>query len=452
MEIEKILKLSIFSILLLISLALIALNKLAFSMDLQGGLLTLIKPAEPNQNLTQIAEIIQKRIEALGLAEHKVSINDSFIQILSLNDESIPRLIEEGRFEAKILRRIPLVNGSGEFILEEKHGVKVEAGKLIIENKSYGEGETFRLEEIEFKVLNLTNDSAFVEGLFFKNEDVKNVYPQLSYVRYNPDFKRWEFRIPVEISGEASRRFEVLTRNAGRRFVPGGFVLDADLFYYLNDKLTSSLPLPVQMAGRKLESITILGYDTRSLAQEKLEKIRLALETGELPKLEVKGSEKISPKIKMAKESFFAGIALFFLLSLLIAFKKYGKFGVYFSGMLASELLIIVGIASLTQIALKPGWIFDLFSIYGVFVFAFLSFLNYFSLSEKILRKKKFVLRYRFRELIEVPKLIKLLAFPISLILLFTPLKGFGLSILIGMSISYLTTSIYKDKLKIPPA
>ncbi|MFH7882322.1 MAG: hypothetical protein QW140_01210, partial [Candidatus Aenigmatarchaeota archaeon] len=398
--------------------------------------------------ITEVFEIIQKRISFLGLAEHKIFLNDSKIEILSLSNESIEKILERGEFEAKILRRILLANSSGTFSLISSYPVKVEDKRLLIENESYGENEKFKIENIEFRVLNITNESVFLEGFFFDNKDVKTVYLQLSYVSYNPDFKQYEFRVPVEISREASLRFGALTANAGRKFVPGGFVLDADLLYYLDGKLISELPLPVQMAGSRIENIAILGYSSKTEAIEKINSIKLALQTGMLPELEIERIEKIEAKLKNAKEMIFLGIGAFFLLNLSISFKKYGKKGFWLACFLVCEGLIILGLASLSQIFLKPGWIFDFYSILGFFVFLALSSLSYFLISEEVLKNKKFEIKISFKK-IEATNLIKILSLIFSFLILFTPMKGFGLSLLSGMILSFLTNSIYKEKIKV---
>lgn len=446
MEIEKIFKLGIFSLLLLISLALVLLNKLSLSLDLQGGIKTILYFKEANIN--EVFEIIQKRISLLGLAEYKVFLNDSKIEILSLSNESIEKILEKGKFEAKILRRISLANSSGTFSLINPYPVKVEDKKLLIENESYGENEKFKIENIEFRILNITNESVFLEGFFFDNKDVKTVYLQLSYVSYNPDFKQYELRVPVEISREASLRFEALTANAGRKFVPGGFVLDADLLYYLDGKLISELPLPIQMAGSRIENIVILGYSSKTEAIEKINSIKLALQTGMLPELEIERIEKFEAKFKNTREMIFLGIGAFFLLNFSASFKKYGKKGFWLACFLVSEGLIILGLASLSQIFLKPGWIFDFYSILGFFVFLVLSSLNYFLISEEVLKNKKFEIMIKFKK-IEAKNLIKILSLIFSFLILFTTIKGFGLSLLAGIILSFLTNSIYKEKIKV---
>ncbi len=443
MEVEKIFKLAIFSFLLLISIALLLMNKLSFSLELQGGIKTTLYLKEGN--ITEVFEIIQKRISFLGLPD-KAFLNDSKIEILSLNNESLPKILEKGKFEAKILRKISLVNSTGTFSLSNSYDVKVEDKKLLIENESYEENEKFKIENIEFKILNITNESVYVEGFFFGNKDVKRIL-QPSYISYNPDFKSYEFRVPVEISREASLRFEILTANAGRRLVPGGFVLDADLLYYLDGKLISELPLPVQMAGSRIENIVILGYGPKIEASEKINSIKLALETGELPSLEYK-TEKIEGKIENIKEKIFLGIAGISLISFLISFKKYGKKGIWLPAFLFSEGIIVLGIASISQLTLKPGWIFDLYSIFGLFSFLCLSLLNYFLISEKILKNKKFELIIKFKKIGEASNLIKIFAIIISFPILFLPFKGFGLAILAGMVLTFLTNSLYAEKIK----
>ena len=447
MEIEKLIKVAVLTILSLSSLYFLASKNILFSLEIQGGIKTVISQKE-EWNITKTLEVIQKRISLLNLPEHKVSLTNDKIEILSLNNESLGKLLEKGKFEAKILRRIVLTNFTGNFLLENSYPVRVEEKIFYINDEGYKEGERFYLENIEFKILNVSNETVFVEGFFFGNEDVKTVYTQISYLTYNPDFKSYEFRIPVDISKEASLRFETLTKNAGRRFLPGGFVLDASLIYYLNEKPVSEIPLPVQMGGSRIESITILGYDSKIYAKEKMEKIMLALQTGMLPELRIEKYEYVEPKFKNFIDISLAIIALILTFNSFLFMKRYGKKYLLVPCLLAYEIFIVLGIAGLSQKFLRPGWVFDTYSFIGLFLFLIISSLIYFLETEKIVKNKKHEFVVKFKRVGEVKNLIKIFFLTISFILLFTQFKGFGLSIIVGIALNFLTNSIYVEMIK----
>jgi preprotein translocase subunit SecD len=439
-------------VILLVSILLLAssLGKLNFGIDIQGGKVFIFKPEKPNE-LEKIAETINKRIKFFNLLETKAYVSDNTIAIVSLTEEKLNLLLIPGNFEAKILQEIKLENETGKIkIGTNVYQVELEEEKLKINDSLYEVNQSFFLEDIEFDLINITNNSATIEAKIFTNEDVTKVLTQFSYLRFEPELQSYEFNIPLEISSQASSKFTKVAKGLKTTFVGTQQTLEGFLIYYLDGKQISKLHIPFELSLRELKNIAVIGFgrNQTEILEEK-NKIQAVLESGRLPKLKLTGTEGYEPKLRRtATEISIGGVVIMIILAVGLTYFRYRIFrlSAYSLALIASEIVCILGAVALTQRLFAYGWILDFHSILGIIVFAIISSIQIILILENRIRKKELSLEYKYRKILSLQNFLTITIFAISFCLLFTSWKGFGLALLTGLTFGILITKPIFDQ------
>jgi len=421
---------------------------LKFGLDIQGGEVTILKPRETLSlaELEEEKEIIGERIKGLGLSETRVYTSDSTIRIVSLT-EMISTLIKTGNFEAKIGQDIEVENGTGEIRLGDRfYDIETVDEKLKINDSYYQTEQTFLLEDIEFKILNITNSSLGVEAKFLDNDDVARVLSSLSFVRFNADFRVYEFNIPLEISDEASDRFMRITKGL-RVTVVGGQSLEGNLIYYLDGGKVSELnrPFGMEMAGMEINSINVIGFGSENEVINKKLEIQAILKSGTLVEMEIIGKEKFEPTLRntVLELSLLTALVITASTTILIH-RRYKNKKVFFIPLLIGiEVFCVVGIAALTQSVSGVGWVLNFLSIIGLVIFSFVSLSLLIIKTEEKIKQKQLFLWYKHRRIAGLSTFFYFSVFLTAFVLLFTPIKEIGFSIITGLFIGFITKPIY---------
>lgn len=427
-------------------------NQLKFGLDIQGGEVIILEPEEilSFTELENEKEIIEERIKSLGLQETRVYTSDNTIRIVSLT-ESISTLIQPGNFEAKIGQGIEVENETGEIRLGDNfYDIEVIDEKLKINDSYYQTDQIFLLENIKFKILNITNSSFSVEAEFLVNDDVTAVLSSLSFVRFNTDFRVYEFNIPLEISSEASNRFMKITKGLKVTFVGTQSLLEGYLIYYLDSEEINRLNIPFEMAGTEINNIAVVGFGSREEVENQKSEIQAILESDRLAELEIIGKEKFEPKLRntVLELSLLTALVIIASTTVLIH-RRYKNKKVFFIPLLTGiEVFCIIGIAALTQSFFAPGWILDLFSVVGLIVFSFVSFSLLIIKTEEKLKQKQIFLWRKHRRILSLSSFSYLLVFLIAFVLLFTSIKGIGFSLITGLFMGLITKPIYGEFFK----
>lgn len=411
---------------------------LKFSTEIAGGSITYLQPKKSvsSSELERIRDKLLERARISGFPEVRAEISAWQVKIYSLKDENINLLRIKGRFEAKILEKIDVENDSIKvFVGEKSYSIEVKNNSLILN----GTDNKFELDGISFEVKNITNSSVYLEAFFFGNEDVTSVFDNLAYTRYNPNAYAYEFYLPVEISEEASERFEKITKMLTSRVVSGQPVLNAPLVYYLDGEAINTLNIPFEMTTKKVKNIAILGFrNTYEEANNINLKLQEALKTGEIPELEIVKLEAFEGKYQNLFSYTIIGtlIGLAILSSSLALKTKKVKACLASFLLSSSQILPILGAISIVQSRFEHGWIIDIPTVFGISLAVFLTFLKILILTEEKEKNKKISLCYKHEQIIGLNNLLTIVFTLISFVLLFTPFKGFGLSLIIASLIS----------------
>jgi len=424
---------------------------LNFGIDIQGGITTTVGVGDRSQEeLNVVLHSIEKRIQILTLPQAHAYLSGSAIKIDSLTDYGIKTVISPGVFKTKIIQGIDLENSTGSIkIGSNLYDVISSNTTLSVNGSSYSYGQSFVLDGIVFDV---TNTSAVAEANVLSNEDV--IKSSTGYVSYNSDAKKYEFYIPMEISKTASEKILKVAR--GLKYLPTGsqIMLQGQIVYYLDDEAISILNIPYDMSTKEISAISVigLGSDMNQMVAMK-SKVFAMLQSGKLPEnLEVINMQPYAPQSRQLAiyvSASFA-IALILVATSLFYFRyKKLKLPAYAILLVSIEIAILVGIAALTQAMYQPGWIIDFQTIVGMIGAAFIGTIQLFLVAEKDLKNKIIGLKYRYKPLIGLPMLLSILVAIVAFLTLFTPWRGLGLSLLIGLMIEVsLTRDVYKEIIK----
>jgi hypothetical protein len=419
---------------------------LKFGIDLVGGKTSTFTSS---QDLKKVKEILEKRIEVFKIPEASVSISDKTIKLITLKEEKLEPLLIKGEFEAKIREEVKLKNNTGKIpVGSEDYTIVLEKGKVKVNESYYGENESFFLDSIEFEIKNITNSSVYLEALIFTEKDIKQI-STYSFVKYEPSLRSYEFNIPVEISEEASQRFSKVIDRMPTTAEAGTIVLNGRLIYYLDKKEMSNLAIPFSMVGRKITSISILGFrENEKAATLDKNKIEASIKTEELEPLNLIKTEELKPTYEMFwfySTATLIFLEIFFTTLTFLRYKK-GKLSAFLLIFSLLQVFLIFGSIAISQYFVENSWLINLNTILGILVIVSLTSFQLILVLEKRIKKKEISLSYRLKKIISIHTLFNIIVPILSFILLFTQLKTFGLSLFFGFLFSFIfLTPIYDE-------
>ena len=361
-----------------------AKGNLKFGLDIGGGVRVLLEPEENAS--TEIIEAAKEKIEAriniFGLKEARLTLIDvgkkKYIQIEMAGGEigDVKEVLErQGKLEAKIPKKVEIENKKGYLLLGGKR-LKVEIineSAVAVNGSIYAINQTFYLENIEFEIGNITSNSVTFFAKVFDSQDVKRVcmveQPGVCrvFLFYNPKTGLYEFSFGISISKEAAERMKKLTQDMKIVYSPSGerVLKDGVLMLYLDGKLKDVLTISPELKGKLVTEAAITGAEkSKEEAKKEMRILQTILSSGTLPvKLKIVKIEEISPLFgaEFLKEVIIiAFIAEAVVVSIVFLRYRNFKISIPMIAVSASEVLIILGIASLIN------WTIDLPALAGI--------------------------------------------------------------------------------------
>lgn len=411
---------------------------LKFGIDLVGGK---ISTFTSSQDPKKVKEILEKRVEVFKIPETNIFLEDKTIKVVSLKDEKLEPLLIKGNFEAKIIEEVKLKNNTGKIpVGSEDYTITLEEKKIKINESYYEQNETFTLNSIEFEVKNITNSSVYFESLIFTKKDIKQILTY-SFVKYEPSLKTYEFNIPIEISDDASERFSKVIDRMPTTTEAGTIVLNGRLIYYLDKKEMSNLAIPFSMVGRKISSISILGFrESEEAATLDKNKIEASIRTEDLEEIKLVKTEELKPTYEMFGFYFTAGFIAIETLFFILGFLRYGKVNFSFLLLIFSltQIFLIFGSVAIAQHFIENSWLINVNTLLGVLVITSFTLFQLILNLEKRVKKREISLEYKLKKIISISTLSNILLAFLAFTLLFTQLKPFGLSLISGFIFSFL--------------
>ena len=411
-------------------------KQLNFGIDIQGGVIAKLKPSEilAITELQKIIDTIRKRIEVMKLPETKVYTSNGSVNIAGLKDESL-KVIENCMFEGSIEQDIKIENQAASIkINQSEYTIEFLDSGLNANGTFVSLNESFYLNGIKFWIANKTNESAIISGVVFDNNDIKEVLSQSISLSYESDYKRYLLTIPIRITDRAAEKFRNIAKGVPAVFSGKELILNGMLVYSLDGKEISKLSIPKNLVDQHLTTISVVGFGRSSTETQNLKQhLEACLTSGVLlTDLERVGVEQYKPlygNLLQYSVLFLVFVvlapAIFFLI------KKERKIGMLISILVASELIVVLGIFAWSQQAFTYGWIIDTVTLISILLYSLVSSI-------------KLILSHFYgQRRVSISKLMLYTdAFTIFLcfILLFTTFRGFSLVFLLGSLISFFLT------------
>ncbi|RLJ02930.1 MAG: hypothetical protein DRP11_02205, partial [Candidatus Aenigmatarchaeota archaeon] len=366
-------------------------SRIKLGIDLVGGTRLLLKPElnktelnvanitedYMNSLMDQLISTLQTRMNIYGLKEMVFQpVRDVegnwYVQIetAGASKEEIDELLSrQGEFEAYITRSVELVDGKGTLVFgNESYEIYGRNGTLILDNESYSINDTFVLQDVTFKVWNVTDDKAVLAARVFTSEDIKYVYFSSRYSYVQKVKGGWRFQFQILISQEGAERFAKVTSDLEEVTLPGRECHLSEMIYlFLDEKPISSLTISCGLKGQAYTTPVINGGgETEKEARQEMTRLQSVLRSGALPaKLEVVKIERISPTLgrEFMKSLAVAGVLALIAVSVIV-FLRYRHIKIAGAILLTSfsEIVIILGAAAL----LNKFWTIDLAAIAGI--------------------------------------------------------------------------------------
>jgi preprotein translocase subunit SecD len=346
-------------------------SNLQLGLDLVGGTRVLLKPKgnASEQVIQQTLSTLETRINIFGLKEAKFQpvgdiSGNNYIQIEMAggSKEEIENLLaKQGKFEGKIERIIPLTENTGSFKFGgNSYAIKLNNSEIEINGSFFKLNQTSQLENIDFQVSNITNNSVVIMLTVFTGKDIQSVclqdQPGVCVSRIVKQNNGWEFNFQVFISEESAERFARITNDMNIITEPntGSKYLDGRIFLYLDENLITSLSISSDLKGKAYTTPAITGFrQTKDDALKEQLTLKSILQSGALPTaLEIIRIDQISPSL--GSEFFRATILAAIVAEISVAsilFFRYRKVKILVQMMIwsLSELIITLGVAALIK-------------------------------------------------------------------------------------------------------
>ncbi len=397
-------------------------SSIKFSPDIQGSTKTTYAPTDnlTATDTTTARNIIQQRVRALNLQYTAVDSQDSSIAITAPTSVNPDGLLAPCNLVGRITTAISLENGTGRVkVGNDTYGIGFYGTNVNVSGSVYSASDTITIGGVQVRFSNITNSSAAETVQFLRNGDVISAsgYGGTSRDQTSGEYY---FNIPIVASESSTDTLKTMAKSLGTTFAGGQLALNGNIEYYLDGVLLSRLPMPYTLATQPIQSLSVIGVGAGAKAVDSLRtKAQMCLSSQPLGIAFGKtGTVTVDPTNRNA---FYYTLAATLALPILFFLVMYVRTkSVKESAALISlaQMPITLGAAAFTQMAFPVSWVVDLPTAMGIFVslFAVLSTSRF---SGALLKNG-------------VSRHADIIVFLVGFVVLFTPLKGLGLSLLVG--------------------
>ncbi len=287
-------------------------------LDLQGGVRVLLQPEKNFSEMDLLIDNMRQRINVFGLSD--VIIRESsdlsgnkyiLVEVAGVNEEEVKELLaKQGKFEAKI---------------------------QIKEVFKGGQDITYVCRSADCSGIDPAVGCGQIEG-------------------------GWacRFRFSITLSPEAAARQAEATKNLAITGEGNERYLNETLDLYLDNQLTDSLSIGVDLKGREVTDIQISGSGTGLTQQEaitdalkNMRSLQTLLITGKLPaKIDVIQTDTVSPTLgeQFTKNALqIAGIAIVVVMLALVLIYRNLKIAIPIMLTVLFEIIILLGLSALLK-------------------------------------------------------------------------------------------------------
>ncbi|MBU3897288.1 MAG: MMPL family transporter [Nanoarchaeota archaeon] len=357
-------------------------SNIQLGMDLVGGTRVLLEPTEnvTDEIIQQTKIALETRINTYGLAEVIIQpIKDingkQYIQIEMAGgsrQEIEDLLSKQGKFEGRIPMVVAFESGSGVLkIGGNEYSVIYHNTTIELNNQYLSYNETFKLNNIDFKLENFTSKGAVFISTVFRGDDITSVCmqnnPGICTSTLTQQSTGWQFMFQIFLTEKSAEKFAAITQNMKSLVDPnsGESYLESRIYLYLDNNEITNLGIAADLAGKALTQPVITGGSKlkEDALNEKL-KLQSILKSGALPVgVKIIRADDISPSLgKEFADSTIKTSIIALLAVAIVIFLRYKKFKILIPMMIWSvaELILTLGVAS------SIHWTLDMASIAGL--------------------------------------------------------------------------------------
>ncbi len=409
---------------------------LRFERSIGGGVEMTVVPDTmlSESELQETKEIIQSRMAALGIIDGTVEVENEKFIISSSPNKNLGLLIKKGRIEGVIRQTLEVRNGNSEVkIGSSRYSIGFLNGIIIVNGSEIEVGGEFYLENVKFVFVNGTNTSLVLNSLIFDNDNIIGEIEGADSVSFEPSVNLYRSTSPVEIDRESGEKFGKISNGLSTVLLGPQTFLNGVWEYYVDGKKINGIGIPilVEQAGQNISTAFIVGFgNSMNDVVTKKTSVGFAI-AGELPsKFEIETTVRTQPTNWWLIWMVPFAVAFLSLTAILVSRKKV-KVSVVMIVMTILEVVYVFGIFAIIQNF--TSWVIDTYALIGVCMFLAIGMFDMITLS-KSGRKGK-----------TMKKLI-IVASVVGFITLFTPLRGLGIALILGIILNrILTNPFYKS-------
>ncbi len=338
-----------------------------FGLDIKGGTRVILRPQTENSTseiIDQVMETLKTRANIYGLKEINFypvqsSTGEYFIQIeaAGVGREIVSDLLsKQGKFEAKIIKPVELVNGQGVFDLIDKKYTLTggENDSALIAEMEVLQGESFTLDDIYFEYANKTGNIYYFIGNAYDGKDIELIMTDSQHAAIMPIGEGYRFYFTVSVSTKGAEKFAKITAGIPARMDMNSgdyYLKDSRIILFLDDQPVSDLQISSDLGGKIYTTPQIQGYrDNKEDAVAETLRLQTILRSGALPvSMETVSVSVISPKLgeDFVISAAYAGL-LAALMVVVVVFIRYRSFKIALPMVLISlsEVIILLGISA----------------------------------------------------------------------------------------------------------
>jgi hypothetical protein len=388
-------------------------SQIVFGVDLVGGKKYTLNTIPANQ-VQNVSSILSARISYFGVSGIRMKNENGTLDITAPENTNINQLLFSGKFEGSIEEQINLDNNAGiVFVGDTNYTITGNENSFSIDGGVYSINDSFYLKDVKTTIENTTNTSIILSLLVYNNSDVLGEAPGYSQTGFDQSTGLYSFSTVISLKPAAAKRFTEITKNIKTVISGSQINLDATLMDKLDGNVLSRLGIPATLKGQDLNNVVILISDaSKDSLTSKKTLVEATINSGYIPyNLSIVGNESIQPTQENNIVPSIAAIALLLAVAPFGAGIKYKKLKHNSISVLIGtmEVFSIFSLFAALQLFYKLNIVFDFPALVGLMFITINWMINVISLNLSRHAQKELVIRIRFRKIISMTGLSKIL-------------------------------------------
>jgi hypothetical protein len=336
------------------------------------------------------------------------------LDIAAPENANINQLLFHGKFEGSIDEQINFDNNAGVvFVGDTNYTITRNGNSFSIGGNIYSINYSFYLKDVKTTIENTTNTSVILSLLVYNNSDIVGEAPGYSQTGFDQSTGLYSFSTVISLKPAAAKRFNEITTNV-KTIISGSQInLDAALVDKLDENELSRLGIPATLKGHDLNNVAIVISDASkdSLTNKKV-LVEASINSGYISNnLSIIRSENIQPTQTNNVVPSIAAIGLLLAVAPFVLGIKYKKLKHNSISVLIGtvEIFSIFSLFASFQVFYKLNITFDFSALVGLMLIAANWMINIISLNLSRHAQKDLVIRIRFKKIISMTGLSKIL-------------------------------------------